>query len=108
MPTVSPLERGYSECNSASKLDQRQRGSALLSIASSARSVGAELGSLDLAAQHGELVAEHGDLDVLDVLDVLASQGFRAVGVSRRRGRTEPSAAYPVTRPCCSAHRPGL
>jgi hypothetical protein len=29
---------------------------------------GAELGSLDLAAQHSELVAQHGDLDVLGVL----------------------------------------
>jgi hypothetical protein len=29
---------------------------------------GAELGSLHLAAQHVELVAEHGDLDVLGVL----------------------------------------
>jgi hypothetical protein len=29
---------------------------------------GSELRSLDLAAQHVELVAEHGDLDVLGVL----------------------------------------
>jgi hypothetical protein len=29
---------------------------------------GVELGPLDLAAQHGELVAEHGDLDILGVL----------------------------------------
>src|SRR6266545_5806089 len=35
---------------------------------------GAELGSLDLAAQHGELVAEHHDLDVLGVLASRASK----------------------------------
>jgi hypothetical protein len=32
-----------------------------------------ELGSLDLAAQHVELVAQHGDLDVLGVLAAEAS-----------------------------------
>jgi hypothetical protein len=52
----------------ARKLDQRQRGSALLSIASSARSAGRNSGRFTWAAQHGELVAEHGDLDVLGVL----------------------------------------
>jgi hypothetical protein len=35
---------------------------------------GSELGSFDLAAQHGELLAEHGDLDVLGVLASEASE----------------------------------
>jgi hypothetical protein len=35
---------------------------------------GSERGSLDLAVQHTELVAEHGDLDVLGVLASEASE----------------------------------
>jgi hypothetical protein len=34
------------------------------------------LGSLDLAAQHGELVAEHGDLAVLAMLTSEASKQY--------------------------------
>ncbi len=56
------------------KLDQCERGSAPLSIASSARSAGRNSGSLDLAAQHVELVAEHDDLDVFGVLAAEASK----------------------------------
>src|SRR6266700_6237757 len=44
---------------------------------------GLELRSLDLAAQHGELVAEHGDLDVFGVLASQASKAAcRGVGGS--------------------------
>ena len=35
---------------------------------------GSELGPLDLAAQHFELVSEHGDLDVFGVLAAVASE----------------------------------
>jgi hypothetical protein len=45
--------------------DQRARGSARLIAASRARSVGSNLGSWNLAAQHSQLVAQHQDLQVL-------------------------------------------
>jgi hypothetical protein len=73
------------------KLDQRRRGSTLLSTASTA--IGeSELGPLDLAAQYLELLAEHGDLDVLGVLPSQApeqhadeSAGHEVKGQGHRR-----------------------
>jgi hypothetical protein len=49
-----------------------------------------------LAAQHGKLVAEHGDLDVLGVLASQASKQHAEESACREveEGRTGPSADY--------------
>ncbi len=52
---------------------------------------GAELGSLDLAAQHLELVAEHRDLDVLGVL---ASHAFEQHAEGSARHEVEEGQGY--------------
>jgi hypothetical protein len=56
------------------KMDQRRPGKHAAQHREQRLIGGTELGSLDLAAQHLELVAEHGDLDVLGLLDAQASQ----------------------------------
>jgi len=56
------------------KLDQRVRGSAPLSIGRSERSAGRNSGRFTWRAQHGELVAEHDDLDILGMLTSQASK----------------------------------
>jgi hypothetical protein len=70
---------------------------------------GSELGSLDLAAQHTELVAEDGDLHVLGVLASQApEQGAdEPPGHEVEEGQSHrPMVAYPG--PCCSTHAAGF
>ena len=87
------------------KLDQRQRGSAPAQHRQQGTVGSSELGSLHLAAQHGELVAEHGDLDVLGVLASQASKQHAEESACReveeRQGHRR-IIARPC--PCYSAH----
>ncbi len=66
---------------------------------------GTELGPLHLAAQDLELVAEHGDLDVLGVL---ASQASKQHAEESARHQVEEQQGHRriIARPdpCCSAH----
>ena len=56
------------------KMDQRRPGKHAAQHREQRLIGGTELGSLDLAAQHLELVAEHRDLDVLGMLAAEASK----------------------------------
>lgn len=70
---------------------------------------GSELGSLDLAAKHIELVAQDGDLDVLGVVAAKASEQHAnepaCHEVKERQGHRP---IVPYLSPCCSAHSAGF
>jgi hypothetical protein len=66
---------------------------------------GSELGSLDLAAQHVELVSENGDLGVFGVFAADAAEQH-ADRPARHEGE-EGQSHWPIVPdpgPCCSAH----
>jgi hypothetical protein len=64
---------------------------------------GAELGSLDLVAQHLDLMAEHGDLDIFGVLATEAFERHADEPACHEEGQAIGGLS-PWPRPRCSAH----
>ncbi len=104
-PAVPPQDRVRSE-EEARPAPTRQRTAQHRQQSTVGRS---ELGSLDLPAEHGELVAQDGDLDVLGVLAAEASE--QHADESARHEVDEGQCHRPIVPyldPRCSAHPAGF